>query len=438
MSALARFCNMLGKDVAGYDRTRTDLTQQLEAEGMSIHYEDNKELIPSGFLSEKDKVLIVVTPAIPADHSELNWLTENGFKINKRSELLGSIANDYKCLAVAGTHGKTTITSILAHLLKNSGHGCSAFLGGITVNYGTNVLVDRKSPFCVVEADEFDRSFLNIKPYVAVISSLDADHLDIYNSHASMVEAYEQFTENIQPDGVLITKSELSVGMAQQKRRTYSTTDENADFFANNIRVEEGVFKFDILHDGEERPDFQLGLPGRHNVENALAAAAVATELGVAWSDIKNGLKSFQGVRRRFEACVKTNELAYIDDYAHHPKELAAAIGSARELYPDKKITVIFQPHLFSRTRDFADAFAESLGLADFVILLPIYPARELPISGVDSQMLLNKIKNTPGILVQKSELLEELSRKPIEVLMTLGAGDIDQFVEPIKRLLVA
>lgn len=446
MSALARYFKAQGKDVSGYDKTPTKLTSELIAEGIDIHFEDNIGLVKpeiSNPLSEtgKESVLIVLTPAVPKEHSEYVHFQQLGLNIKKRSEVLGAITKQTHTIAVAGTHGKTTTSSLTAHILKVSGMDISAFLGGITQNYNTNLLLgesirnyrsDIRDHRVVVEADEYDRSFLTLHPRVAVITSMDADHLDIYGSKEYVEESYSMFSRQV---GKLIIKKSIqpTLKYGDAKPLTYSLNDE-ADYSAKNIRIEDGQYVYDIKTPSGVIEKVTLGLPGMHNVENSIAAAAVAKQEGVSDDAIREALASFRGVKRRFDYQVKTKELVYIDDYAHHPEELRACITSVKQLYPGKKVTGIFQPHLFSRTRDFADGFAESLSLLDELILMEIYPARELPIPGVTSSMLLDKVTIKNKKLVQKADLIDEIKSRDLQVLITMGAGDIDTFVEPIKR----
>lgn len=435
MSALARYFNSQGKHVLGYDRTSTALTTELQVEGIPIHFDDSALEIPHIVrLTDKSKVLVVYTPAIPGDSYELNWFLEHGYTMKKRSEVLGIITESSDTIAVAGTHGKTTTSSLVAHILQHSGMGCNAFLGGIAANYNSNLLLDPKARWTVVEADEFDRSFLTLSPQLTGITSMDADHLDIYGSHSYMLESFNLFAQKVRNGGEVIYKSGLPLEtekLMQAKVSTYTIND-SADFRARDIRVEDGRYLFTFQSPGIKLENLELGLAGRHNIENATLACALALQAGADPECLPVALASFKGVRRRFEYVIRTPELVLIDDYAHHPEELRACIMSARELYPDKKITGVFQPHLFSRTRDFADEFAKSLELLDQIILLPIYPAREKPIEGIHSQMLLDKISGRAKSLVEKSELLAELRRNPQEVVLMLGAGDIDAMVSTV------
>ena len=436
MSAIARYFNTIGKSVAGYDKVSKPLTDDLINEGINIHFNDDILNIPEEF-KNKHNALIVYTPAIPKNHKELNYFIEEGFKIKKRSEVLGMLSREKKCIAVAGTHGKTTITTMIAHLMRKSRMGCNAFLGGISKNYKTNFLIDKDSKYVVVEADEFDRSFLHLNPQKAIISAVDADHLDIYSDENDLKSAFKQFVNQINPGGKLLVKAGLDFKISERNDieiYTYSL-DKESDFRAENIRIENGLYVFDFIGINGRINNLKLGLPGLMNLENAIAAIGIATMSGVHNDEIFNSLKKFKGIQRRFDYQIQRDDFVYIDDYAHHPEELKASIESAKELFKGKRITGIFQPHLYTRTRDFMDGFAESLELLDEIILLDIYPAREEPIPGVSSELIFNKIKNQNKILCTKAELLEILKNKKPEVLMTLGAGDIDEFIEPIKKL---
>jgi UDP-N-acetylmuramate--alanine ligase len=440
MSALARYFHSQGKMVIGYDRTSTALTTELEMEGISIHFDDSVLEIPNVIkLTDKSKVLVVYTPAVPKDSNELNWFIEKGYTLSKRSEVLGNITEDTLTIAVAGTHGKTTTSSLIAHILTHAGLGCNAFLGGITTNYKSNLLLDKNASWTVVEADEYDRSFLTLSPTISVITSMDADHLDIYGSHDYMLESFNLFAQKLKPNGILIYRAGLPLQREALRSdiKVYSYTLSNsADFRGIDIHIDKGQYRFTFQTPSAKWANLAMGLPGRHNVENAIAACVVALELGLTEDQVRQALASFEGVKRRFEYHQKTEDFVLIDDYAHHPEELRACISSVKELYPDKEITGVFQPHLFSRTRDFADEFARSLELLDQIILLPIYPAREQPIPGIDSQMLLDKISKVPRKLVQKGELLAELRRSRPQVLLMLGAGDIDALVNPVSEAL--
>lgn len=435
MSAIARYFNVLGKNVAGYDRVSKPLTDELTHEGIRIHFNDDIANIPADF-KIKEETLIVYTPAIPKKHKELNYFIDQGFEIKKRSEILGMISREKTCIAVAGTHGKTTITTMIAHLMRQSRMGCSAFLGGISKNYNTNYLVDKESKYVVVEADEFDRSFLKLNPQKAIITAVDADHLDIYLDENDVKDTFKLFIDQINSGGTLIIKSGLKFDVPQRNDidvYTYSL-NANTDFKAENIRIENGLYVFDFVGICGKICHLKLGLPGLLNVENAVAAIAMASISGVHNDEIFNALGKFKGIKRRFDYHIHRDNFVYIDDYAHHPEELKASINSAKELFRGKKITGVFQPHLYSRTRDFADGFAKSLDLLDEIILLDIYPAREEPIAGITSEIIFDKIKNENKILCTKSNLIEVLKNRTLDVLMTFGAGDIDELVEPIKK----
>jgi UDP-N-acetylmuramate--alanine ligase len=438
MSALARYFKFHGKEVSGYDKTETALTRQLVQEGIPVHYEDNVTLIPT------DVQVVVYTPAIPKDHQELAYYKENGYSVLKRSDVLGVITNSSFNICVAGTHGKTTITTMIAHILRHSGYGCNAFLGGIAVNYNSNFWSNERN-VCVVEADEYDRSFLKLHPDVAVITAMDADHLDIYGTEEAVQDAFVEFSRKLKKSGLLVSKlglkrdSELKAG----NHLRYSFADHNADVYAENIRMFHGSYEFDIAEKSWQLKDVVLNMGGMHNIENVTAAISVAHYLGIADEKIKDAVEAFKGVKRRFEYIIKTPPLGedgrgcvFIDDYAHHPEELRALISSAKKLFPELKCTMVFQPHLYSRTRDFADEFAASLDLADEIILLPIYPARELPIEGVTSEMILNKMKKTNKRIINKNELVSWISKEKTELLITAGAGDIDTLVTPLKEVL--
>ncbi len=436
MSALARFFASDGKAVAGYDRTPTELTDALQLEGMAIHFEDSIANIPSEF-KVPTNTLVIYTPAIPADSPELNWFVDNGFTVLKRSEVLGELSKGKNTIAVAGTHGKTTITTFVSHLLTHSGLGCGAFLGGISKNYGTNLLTPKGSNNLVVEADEYDRSFLKLFPNLAVVTSVDADHLDIYGTYDAIVEAFSLFVGQIKPGGSVVMKQgiNLKVTNSQIKVFTYSL-EEDADFHIANLHVENGVSIFTLVTPFGCVDNVNLHLPGKVNLENAVAAAALALLAGISPEELRLGIGSFLGVKRRFDTRYKGTGVVLVDDYAHHPVELKAAINAMREAYPGKRVTGVFQPHLFSRTRDFADDFAASLSLLDDLYLLDIYPARELPIIGVTSQMLLDRVTISSKKLIGKEELIEELKRKDnLEVLIMMGAGDIDKLVAPLQAI---
>lgn len=432
MSALARYFLANGHSVAGYDRTESELTAKLKLVGAEIHYADDIQMIPLSF-TNKENTTVVYTPAVPSGHSELTYFKENGFELLKRSQMLGRITEDTFCIAVAGTHGKTTTSTMIAHLLKDSGKRINAFLGGVAANYSSNLILDDIPEYTVVEADEFDRSFLTLKPNIAVVTSTDPDHLDIYGDHTEMKKTFQEFVDKIEPDGLLIQRKGLN--LKSENATTYAI-DENADADTSNVHIENEAFHFDFEHNNDKYTDLILGMPGKHNVENATAAMVVSKELKISEDKIRAALQSFRGVQRRFQLISNTTSITYIDDYAHHPTEISAAIESAKMLYPNRKLTVVFQPHLFSRTRDFLEEFATSLTKSDEVILLDIYPARELPIEGVSSQVLLDKIKNENKALVVKETLVDFLMDKDLDVLMTLGAGDIDRLVAPLKHMI--
>jgi UDP-N-acetylmuramate--alanine ligase len=439
MSAVARYFHSKGVKVSGYDKTPTTLTKEMESTGISIHYEENIERIP------KDPQLVVYTPAVPGDHKELQYYQQQGKKVLKRSDVLQLITESSFNICIAGTHGKTTITTMVAHLLRDSGFGCNAFLGGISVNYGTNFWSDPKN-VCVIEADEYDRSFLKLSPDIAIITAMDADHLDIYGDAASVEQAFIDFSRKLSSGGLLVKQLALKRGseLSAQRQLTYSLLNSSADVYAANIRMMDGSYGFDVLMKGNMLEDVVLHMGGMHNVENIVAAVAVASSLGIGNEKIKSAVASFRGVKRRFEYIIKASNLVFIDDYAHHPEELRALITGAKALFQQKKCTVIFQPHLYTRTRDFADGFAEVLDLADEVVLLPIYPARELPIENVNSELILNKMKTATRSVKTKDELMEwtrieyakKIDSKRGNVLITAGAGDIDTLLAGIKERL--
>jgi UDP-N-acetylmuramate--alanine ligase len=443
MSALARFFNANGKSIAGYDKTPTALTDELIGEDMNIHFEDNLNLIPKKFkeVTDREKTLVIYTPAIPAEFSELNWFRKNNFTVVKRSEVLGLITKKSFTIAVGGTHGKTTTSSIITHLLKQGGIDCTAFLGGISKNYDSNLILGKETKgnsksVMVVEADEFDHSFLTLYPDIAVVTSLDADHLDIYHDKKNLDDSYKKFVSQVKESGITVYKAGLDLKSNNQKQYTYSINS-LADFQGENISVKNNKYTFDFTGKNIRFNGLTLGLLGRHNVENAVAAIVVALQMNVSPEKLTIGLTTYEGVKRRFDFHLRSPQLTFIDDYAHHPEELRAAILSVKELYPGKKVAGIFQPHLYSRTRDFADDFAKSLSLLDELILLEIYPAREKPISGVDARLILDKVKLSKKIICSKSDLLNELEASNAEVFITLGAGDIDQLVMPVKELLL-
>lgn len=436
MSAIARYFIAQGKKVSGYDKTQTVLTNRLSAEGMDIHYVDELEAIP------EDVDVIIYTPAIPKDHKGYNFLMNSGIPMMKRSEALGLISNDRNSIGIAGTHGKTTTSAMTTHVLKVGGIDVSAFLGGITVDYQSNFLIGH-SDVVVLEADEYDRSFLRLSPFIASISSMDPDHLDIYGDENVMVDGFKAYAAKIRDNGYLIIKEGLLDKFTAQEllaldSRSITVLEygETGQVLIKNLRVELGKYIFDYHGLNHEIKDITMNMPGRHNVENACVAVTVALINGVTHQNIKKALAEFKGIQRRFERIIDSKDLVFIDDYAHHPGELRVAIDAARTLYPDRKITGIFQPHLYSRTRDFVDGFAEELDKLDEIILMEIYPARELPIEGVTSEIIFNKMKNQNKILVTKESLMHVLKDYHPEILITLGAGDIDTFVPKIKEFL--
>ena len=434
MSALARYFHSKGAKVSGYDKTPSSLTKELEQAGISIHYEENVDLIP------KDTELVVYTPAVPPEHKELIYYRQNEYKVVKRSDVLQIVTESSFNICIAGTHGKTTITTMVAHLLRHTGYGCNAFLGGISVNYGTNFWSSERN-VSVVEADEYDRSFLKLSPDVAVITAMDPDHLDIYGTAEEMEKAFIDFSGKIKPGGLLISKFGLrrTRDLKGARHLTYSVQNKNADAHADNVKMMNGSYEFDVIIKEKRIRNVSLNVGGMHNVENAIAAITVASSLNIDEEKIKAAVADFRGVKRRFEYIIKTDNLVFIDDYAHHPEELRALINGAKSLFSDKPCTVIFQPHLYTRTRDLADGFAEVLDMADEVVLLPVYPARELPIAGVSSEMILSKMKNKNKMVLNKEELkawIEKEFKKQGKVIVTAGAGDIDLLVEPIKQIL--
>ena len=443
MSAIARYFHSKGIEVSGYDKTQTELTKALENEGIAIHYNEDVAGIP------KDVDLVVYTPAVPNEHAELVYYQKHEYKVVKRSDVLQAISADSFNICIAGTHGKTTITTMIAHILRHSGYGCNAFLGGISVNYGTNFWSSANN-VCVIEADEYDRSFLKLSPNIAIITAMDADHLDIYGDEKTMQDAFVAFGSKIKEDGLLVSRFGLKrikeVGV--KTKVTYALQNDSADVYAQNIKIEEGGYVFDV--DGKiALSNIELRIGGMHNVENSLAAMTVASRLGVDAEKIKAAVAEFKGVKRRFEYIippVKKQEGGYvepvlIDDYAHHPEELRALLTSVRSLFARRVVTVVFQPHLFTRTRDLADGFAEVLSIADRVILLPVYPARELPIEGVTSEMILKRVDNQDKMMLTKDELLNwmkahEFNKEFGEVIVIAGAGDIDALVQPLKNII--
>ena len=432
MSAIARFCKFKGLEVSGYDRTPSPLTAALEAEGIAVHYEDDPSRLPS----DVGDTLVVYTPAVPDSFGELAYAREKGYRVIKRSRMLGELCEGETCLAVAGTHGKTTTSTLVAHILTESGHGCSAFLGGISKNYGTNMLVS-ETRTVVAEADEFDRSFLQLHPAIAAITSMDADHLDIYGDLEHVRDAFREFASQVSE--TLILKHGLPISSSVTGARIYSYHYDNAlaDFHGSNFRLDaKGCYTYDLVYPGGVLRDIRVGTIGWVNVENSIAAAAICLCYGIDGQKVRHAIGSFQGAVRRLDVHVNREGVCYIDDYAHHPAELRSAISSVREVFPGRKITGIFQPHLYTRTRDFAPEFAEALSLLDKLILLDIYPAREEPIQGVSSELIFKDVRCPEKILLHKEELMDYLSKERIDVLITLGAGDIDRFINPISELL--
>ncbi len=438
MSSLARYYNGKGHNIAGYDRTKTPLTEKLEGEGMKVHYHDEVERIPEEFKTEDapENTMVVYTPAVPASHVELSYFKNAGFKVVKRAQLLGAIAGDGFSIAVAGTHGKTTVSSMIAHIMKYAEVSSTAFIGGISADYDSNLIQSGDGSMIIAEADEFDRSFLSLKPDIAVVTAIDEDHLDVYGDHNSLTNSYSEFVKGIHDNGTLLARKGLAHHLYADVPVLEYSIDEKADYYAENISVSEGQYRYDINTPKGSVKDIELGLPGRHNIENSVGAFAVADQCDIGHEKIKAALQTYKGVKRRFETIFKSSECIYIDDYAHHPKELLACISSVKEMYGGKKITGVFQPHLYSRTRDFSQGFADSLSLLDELILLEIYPAREEPIPGVDAQLICDKVNLVDKRICSKEELLEILNPEKLEVLLTLGAGDIDQLVIPIKNIL--
>lgn len=427
MSAIARYYNAKGFKVSGYDKTPSPLTEALESEGIDIHYEDNIDFVPKDI----EDTLVVYTPAIPKDMGELVYVQEKGYRVIKRSRMLGEIAQGQRCMAVAGTHGKTTTSTLVSHLFTSSGEGCSAFLGGISKNYDSNLLIN-ENDVIVAEADEFDRSFLQLFPEIAVITSMDADHLDIYGDEAHIREAFKAFASQV--SGTVIAKYGLDITPADTKARimTYSFGNPSADFYSEAL---EGGH-FNLHYPGGVIEDCVVGIPGWVNIENATAAAAIGLTYGLDPQKIKKALASFSGVKRRFDIQVRRPDCVYIDDYAHHPEEISAALSSIRNSYPEMKLTAVFQPHLYTRTRDFAPEFAQALSKADKLILLDIYPAREEPIPGVTSEIIFKDVTCKEKVLLKRAELMDYLKNEKVELLVTLGAGDIDRFVGQIAQML--
>ena len=427
MSALARYFKSIGKNVSGYDKTETELTNELIESGIDIHFKDEIGLIPTDYYIEN--TLVVITPAVPTTHSQWNYFLEREFVVKKRAEVLGLITKDTFCFAVAGTHGKTTTSSILGHILYQSGADVTSFLGGIVENYNSNLIGTGKT-ITVVEADEFDRSFLHLYPNIACVTSMDADHLDIYGDSAAIEASFLEFANKI------TDKSQLFIAKNLDLEGVTVAVNENADYKAYNVRIDNGNYVFDVQTPTEVISNLQFGLPGKHNLTNALMALAMAKTFGTSNDDIAAALKSFKGIKRRFSYQIKESNLVYIDDYAHHPTEIDAVYQAVSELYPNQKVLAIFQPHLFSRTRDFADGFANSLSKFDEVLLLDIYPARELPIEGITSSWLLDKMTNEHKKVVSKTDLIAQILESEAKIIVTIGAGDIGELVPSIKQAL--
>ena len=433
MSALARFFNFHGKQVSGYDKTRTALTDELEKEGIVITFEDSLETL------NKTAELIIYTPAIPKDHLQFNWYVAQHYTLLKRAQVLGLVANSIFNISIAGSHGKTSTSSITAHILKTANKNVAAFLGGICINFNSNFIDGDE--YAIAEADEYDRSFLNLEPNIALITSVDTDHLDIYGNLEAIENSFHQFCNKVRPNGILITNNTVTEKILNKNvaNYRYSLSDVSSNYYTQNLKINNGEYTFDIVHPSGVIQNIKSYYGGKHNIENAVGAAAIALNIGVSEENIKNAIATFKGVKRRFETHVRNEKFVYIDDYAHHPRELDATISAARELYPNKKLTVIFQPHLFSRTKDLCDEFAVSLSKADELILLDIYPAREKPMPGVTSKIILDKVSIDNKKNIVKEELLEVLKNtNKLEVILTVGAGDIDTKVHAITQLLIS
>lgn len=435
MSAVARYFNVHGYRVAGYDRTNTPLTEKLISEGINIIFDDNNALIGDNF-KNREKCLVVYTPAIPENSNILNWYQQNDFNIKKRAQVLGLLTQTQQSICIGGTHGKTTISTMTGHLLYDSSVGCNAFIGGIAENYKSNLLSDTNSNKVVIEADEFDRSFLNLYPHTAVISAIDADHLDIYGTHEELLNTFRKFTAQIVEDGILIYKASLDFTPNVKNSVSKYTYEVNeGDFHLENVKLVDGLYEFDFVTPSEKICGFRLGIAGKVNVENAVAALTVAYLHGVPHNEMKIALANFKGIYRRFQYHINTPEIVYIDDYAHHPEELKATISSVKEIYGNRKVTGIFQPHLYSRTQDFAAEFAKALSLLDELWLMDIYPARELPIEGVTSNIIYNDVI-CPKIMLTCKQITEKLQNTKVDVLLTLGAGNIDTLIPEIRDIL--
>ncbi len=438
MSALARYFKFIGRNVAGYDRTQTPLTETLRAEGIDVHYEDDIKYIPKNW--NPLNTIAIYTPALPDDHEELAWFRSQPIGLFKRAKVLGMICNEKSGIAVSGTHGKTTTSTIVANILNETEKGCGAFLGGISKNFGSNLLLPKSdSPWIVAEADEFDRSFLNLKPQLALITSIDADHLDIYGAKEQIVESFEKFISQIKEDGKLVIKKGVEIDRTKTSARIYTySLNEDADFKAVNLRLNDatGFYQFDLKTPDGIIANCRMNYPGLVNVENTIGASALAWLAGASANEILAGIENYQGVARRFDIRYKSENKIYIDDYAHHPEELKAFITSVRALFPERKITGLFQPHLYSRTRDFSTEFAASLDLLDKAILLPLYPAREEPMPGVTSEIIFTQMKLENKVMLEKQEALELLKNDPNQIILTMGAGDIDRMVNDIVGML--
>jgi len=436
MSAIARHFKAIGYNVAGYDKTRTKLTDEIEAEGISVTFDDDVNTIAEIY-KDKELTKVVVTPAIPQDNQILNFFKNGGYDMMKRAAMLGELTSKSDAICIAGTHGKTTTSTLTAHILKNSSVGCSAFLGGISTNYDTNYWSNTASNFVVTEADEYDRSFLSLHPFLSLITAMDADHLDIYGTKDEVIKAFKQFANLTTVGGSLVYKLGLPISDDDVNEDvelfTYSRDDTDADFYAFDIKLSNGRYKFSISTPFGIVRNITLGLPGKHNVENAVAAAALAMLAGAEEDEVRNAMKTFKGNRRRFQYRIEEKDVVLIDDYAHHPEEIKTMLSSVKEMYDGRKVTVVFQPHLYTRTRDFADGFAKSLSIADRVLLLDIYPARELPIEGVNSQMLADKMKGVDVTLTDKDKLIDDILSKPLDVLIMMGAGNIDALVPKVE-----
>jgi UDP-N-acetylmuramate--alanine ligase len=441
MSALAQYFLNQGFRVSGYDRVRNEMCIRLEKLGITIHYEDNINMINSYF-KNPENTLVVYTPAIPTTHSELNWFKNNNFKIQKRSETLGNITSHKKTIAIAGSHGKTSVSGISAHIISNTEKSCTAFIGGILKNRNSNFIINAKSENIVVEADEYDRSFLNLEPSLALITSVEEDHLDIYENLENISSAFQDFANKTKNKGIVILNSKIDPKFKENLRKDlniyhYGLNNENCDFYLYNIRYENGECYFDIKFLKDELKDIKYIFPGNHNFENVLAAASISYLSGVSLEEIRKGIETFKGIVRRFDYIVKKHEHIYIDDYAHHPSEISAFLTAVRQIFPNKKLTVIFQPHLYSRTQSFYEEFAKSLSISDDLILLPIYPAREEPIPGINSELILSLVSTKEKQVCEKNNLIELIESKKPELLVTMGAGDIDQFVQKIKHIFI-